>query len=101
MSTLERTVHLVEDRWPPDREIPSDTLEQVLLASHLLGADRAVANYGGGNTSAKGSAVDHAGREQRVMWVKGSGSDLATMDASDFTALRLDDAVALFEREEM
>ena len=48
-------------------------------ASHLLGADRAVSNFGGGNTSAKGTATDHTGRERRVMWVKGSGCDLATM----------------------
>src|SRR6476661_449357 len=35
------------------------------------------------------------------MWVKGSGSDLATMRASDFTALRLDDLLPLFARDDM
>ena len=30
------------------------TLDQLVLASHLLGANRAVSNFGGGNTSAKG-----------------------------------------------
>ena len=39
------------------------TLDQLVLASHLLGANRAVSNFGGGNTSAKGTATDHAGRE--------------------------------------
>jgi len=33
------------------------------VASNLFGADRRVANFGGGNTSAKGTIVDHAGRE--------------------------------------
>ena len=81
--------------------MPDDALGQVLLASHLLGADRAVANFGGGNTSAKGTATDHVGREVDVMWVKGSGSDLATMERKHFTPLRLDEMLPLFERDEM
>jgi rhamnulose-1-phosphate aldolase/alcohol dehydrogenase len=90
-----------EDRWPSSGEVPGDALGQVLLASHLLGADRAVANFGGGNTSAKGPATDHVGREIEAMWVKGSGSDLATMGREDFTPLRLDEMLAVFERDEM
>ena len=101
MSTLQRIVAQVDDAWPGGGEIPEDALGQVLLASHLLGSDRAVANFGGGNTSAKGSARDHAGREVDVMWVKGSGSDLATMERGDFTPLRMDDMLALFDRDEM
>ncbi|MDQ8045923.1 MAG: bifunctional aldolase/short-chain dehydrogenase [Solirubrobacteraceae bacterium] len=93
-------VDQVEDRWP-DAGIPADTLGQLVLASNLLGADRRVANFGGGNTSAKGTAVDHLGREQRVMWVKGSGSDLATMEGKHFTGLRMEDMEPLIEREEM
>ena len=88
----------VEDRWGG---VSGDALEQVLYASRLLGSDRAVANFGGGNTSAKGRAIDHVGREIEVMWVKGSGSDLATMEREDFTALRLEELLAVFEREEL
>jgi rhamnulose-1-phosphate aldolase/alcohol dehydrogenase len=102
MSTIQRMIDRAEDRWPEDPgAVPDDTLGQVLLASHLLGSDRAVANFGGGNTSAKGTATDHVGREGRVMWVKGSGSDLATMEARHFTPLRLDEMLPLFERDEM
>jgi rhamnose utilization protein RhaD (predicted bifunctional aldolase and dehydrogenase) len=101
MSTLERMIDLADDRWPAGGELPDDALGQVLLASHLLGADRAVANFGGGNTSAKGQAVDHLGREVEAIWVKGSGSDLATMERADFTPLRLDEVLPLFERDEM
>ena len=102
MSVAERMVALAEDRWPAQgSEVPDDALGQVLLASHLLGADRAVANFGGGNTSAKGTATDHVGRELDVMWVKGSGSDLATMTHGSFTPLRLDEMLPLFERAEM
>lgn len=102
MSVAERMVALADDRWPAQAsEVPGDALGQVLLASHLLGADRAVANFGGGNTSAKGRATDHVGREVDVMWVKGSGSDLATMTHGSFTPLRLEEMLPLFERTEM
>jgi rhamnulose-1-phosphate aldolase/alcohol dehydrogenase len=101
MSAIASMVAPPEDRWPSDRRPADHALEEVLFASHLLGGNRAVANYGGGNTSAKGIAVDHVGREVRAMWVKGSGSDLATMSASDFTPLRLDEILPLFEREAM
>ncbi|WP_320669020.1 bifunctional rhamnulose-1-phosphate aldolase/short-chain dehydrogenase [Patulibacter defluvii] len=100
MSTVAPLIRPVDDRWPADG-VPDDPLGQVLLASHLLGADRSLANFGGGNTSAKGSARDHAGRDVRTMWVKGSGSDLATMTADSFTGLRLDDLEPLIERAEM
>jgi len=102
MSVAEQMVARAEERWPASSaDVPGDALGQVLLASHLLGSDRAVANFGGGNTSAKGRATDHLGRELDVMWVKGSGSDLATMGERDFTPLRLDELLPLFERAEM
>ena len=101
VSTLESMISLAEDRWPSGGDVPEDALGQVVLASHLLGSNRAVANFGGGNTSAKGRTVDHVGREVQAMWVKGSGSDLATMGAGDFTPLRLDEVLPLFERDEM
>jgi rhamnulose-1-phosphate aldolase/alcohol dehydrogenase len=102
MSVVARMITPVEDRWPTDAsQVPDDPLGQVLLASHLLGSDRAVANYGGGNTSAKGTTTDHVERTVDAMWVKGSGSDLATMQAKDFTPLRLAEVLPLLERDEM
>ena len=56
-------------------------LEALAYRSNLLASDRAIVNFGGGNTSAKMRETDHAGRETTVLWVKGSGSDLATIDA--------------------
>jgi rhamnulose-1-phosphate aldolase/alcohol dehydrogenase len=100
MSAASAVAHPVESLWPP-AEVPAEALDQLVLASRLLGADRAVANYGGGNTSAKGTSVDHAGRQVRTLWVKGSGSDLATIERGDFTALRLEEIEPLLERAEM
>jgi rhamnulose-1-phosphate aldolase/alcohol dehydrogenase len=93
-------IPLPEDRWVGSiGEL--GTIEALVHRSNLYGADRALANQGGGNTSSKGTTVDHAGREQRVLWVKGSGTDLATIVASGFAALRLDDVLPLRERDEM
>ena len=76
-------------------------LDELVYRSNLLGQDRSVANWGGGNTSMKTVERDFRGRETSVMWVKGSGSDLATMKADNFTALRLDDVLPLMDRDEM
>jgi rhamnulose-1-phosphate aldolase/alcohol dehydrogenase len=89
------------DRWDADEAGGLGTIEALVYRSHLLGADRAVANQGGGNTSAKGTVVDHVGREQRVLWVKGSGTDLASITPSGFAALRLDEILPLRERDAM
>jgi len=101
VSTATPIIDRVDDLWPADAPLGGDVLDQLVLASNLLGANRAVSNFGGGNTSAKGTAIDHAGREVPVMWVKGSGSDLATMEARHFTGLRLDEVLPLVERDEM
>jgi rhamnulose-1-phosphate aldolase/alcohol dehydrogenase len=89
-----------DDRWDGSAA-GGGALEMLVYRSNLLGADRALANQGGGNTSSKGTAVDHAGREQRVLWVKGSGTDLATITEAGFPALRLDEILPLRERESM
>lgn len=69
----------------------SNAVADLLARSHALGADPTVTNYGGGNTSAKASAVDPAtGEPVEVMWVKGSGGDLGTLQAEGLAALRVD-----------
>ncbi len=76
-------------------------LDALVARSNNLGADRTVCNWGGGNTSSKTTLPDHMGRPTRVLWVKGSGSDLATVTEASFTGLRLDDLLPLLERERM
>src|SRR6266478_4261883 len=79
----------------------STTLAQLVARSRRLGADRSICNWGGGNTSAKADEVDFRGRPARVLWVKGSGSDLASVTEDSFTGLYLDDVLPLLERERM
>jgi rhamnulose-1-phosphate aldolase/alcohol dehydrogenase len=90
-----------EDRWDQGAAAGLGVLDGLVYRSNLLGADRALANQGGGNTSAKETVIDHAGRETRVLWVKGSGTDLATITAAGFPGLRLDELLLLRARDEM
>jgi rhamnulose-1-phosphate aldolase/alcohol dehydrogenase len=89
------------DRWEADAAGGLAGVEEVVYRSNLLGADRSLANRGGGNTSMKGMTADHAGRETRTLWVKGSGTDLATIAAGGFAALRLDEVLPLRSRDAM
>ncbi len=82
--------------------IQGDTeLERLVSRSRLIGADPALVLHGGGNTSSKIVECDHLGREQRVLRIKGSGSDLATIEARHFPGLRLEELLPLRERAAM
>ena len=82
--------------------IPGETeLERLVARSRLIGADRALVLHGGGNTSSKVVECDHLGRERPVLRIKGSGTDLATIDADGFPALYLDELLPLRERAAM
>jgi rhamnulose-1-phosphate aldolase/alcohol dehydrogenase len=70
--------------------------ELLLYRSNLLGSDRRITNYGGGNTSAKVPAKDPlTGEDALVLWVKGSGGDLGTMKLDGFATLYVDRVHAL------
>lgn len=87
--------------WNSDSASGLSGLDLLVYRSNLLGSDRTVCNWGGGNTSMKTIEKDYKGNDTTVMWVKGSGSDLATMQGKNFTGLRLDDVLPLFERDSM
>lgn len=76
-------------------------LAQLQYRSNLLGQDRTVANWGGGNTSVKVPDTLVHKRPFTVLWVKGSGSDLSTITEKGFAGLKLDDVVAVREDETM
>ena len=85
-----------------DADAPAgDGLASLAYRSRLLGADRTLVNLYGGNTSVKAAETDHVGRETTVLWVKGSGSDIADITERGFAGLKLDEVLPLFERKEM
>lgn len=93
---------MVNNAWnQSDADQLKGGLDELVYRSNLLGSDRAVCNWNGGNTSMKTIEKDFRGRDVEVMWVKGSGSDLATMKAHNFTGLRMDDIRPLLELDDM
>lgn len=101
-TVCEGRIIMVQNLWNNERASQlKKGLDELVYRSNLIGSDRAVCNWGGGNTSMKTIEKDFRGREIEVMWVKGSGSDLATMKAHNFTGLKLEDIKPLIEREEM
>lgn len=93
---------MVQSLWNSSQASEETTgLEQLVYRSNLIGADRSVCNIYGGNTSTKTTVKDFRGRDVEVMYVKGSGSDLGSMQAKHFTGLALEDIRPLIERESM
>ena len=78
----------LENRWDDVHAASLDEPAQLLYRSNLLGADKRITNYGGGNTSAKLQAADPlTGEPVTVLWVKGSGGDLGSMRLDGFATL--------------
>ena len=61
-----------------------------VYTSRLLGRDRTLVLHGGGNTSVKLREKNLFGEEQDVLYVKGSGWDLETIEPAGFTPVALD-----------
>jgi rhamnulose-1-phosphate aldolase/alcohol dehydrogenase len=86
----------IESRWDDSRAAGMSEPELLLYRSNLLGADKRVTNFGGGNTSAKVTESDPLTRETvEVLWVKGSGGDLGSMKLDGFSTLTMDKLNAL------
>lgn len=64
-------------------------LAQRVYTSRLLGREPALVLHGGGNTSVKTRQRNVFGEDEDILYVKGSGWDLATIEAPGFTPLRL------------
>ncbi|GAB3451036.1 bifunctional aldolase/short-chain dehydrogenase [Actinophytocola sediminis] len=74
------------------------TAGELVARSNELGGDPRNTNFAGGNTSAKGTAVDPVTAEAvELLWVKGSGGDLGTLTEAGLATLRLDRLRALVE----
>ena len=79
-----------------DAMVPPPEVEALVERSHALGSDPRVTNYGGGNTSCKATVTDPVtGEPSEVLYVKGSGGDLGTLQLGGLATLRLDRVRAL------
>ncbi len=81
----------VPSLWDDARAASLDEPGLLLYRSNLLGADLRITNFGGGNTSAKVAMTDPlTGQPVTVLWVKGSGGDIGSMQLDGFATLYMD-----------
>lgn len=82
--------------WDETKAAGMTEPERLLYRSNLLGSDKRITNYGGGNTSAKVMEKDPLGGGMvEVLWVKGSGGDVGTIKMDGFATLYMDKLNAL------
>ncbi|OGT88277.1 MAG: short-chain dehydrogenase [Gammaproteobacteria bacterium RIFOXYA12_FULL_61_12] len=81
---------MAQDRWNDDEAaLHAGELALRVYSSRLLGQDPALVLHGGGNTSVKIRETNRVGEVEEILYVKGSGWDLATIEAAGFTPIRM------------
>ena len=81
----------MNSRWS-DREAKKaagDPLALRVYSSRLLGHEPNLVLHGGGNTSVKAKVKNFLGDVEEILYVKGSGWDLATIEPAGFAPVRL------------
>lgn len=77
--------------WDDAKAAAMSEPQRLLYRSNLLGSDKRITNFGGGNTSAKVMEKDPlTGGMVEVLWVKGSGGDVGTIKLDGFSTLYQD-----------
>lgn len=88
---IEKRSTRLENLWDDAAAAAMSEPERLVYRSNLLGSDKRVTNYGGGNTSSKIRQADPlSGEEVDVLWVKGSGGDSASIKLDGFATLYMD-----------
>ncbi len=70
-------------------KLGNDLLKLRVYTSRLLGQEEDLVLHGGGNTSVKTKEFNIFGEEEEIIYVKGSGWDLATIEAAGFAPVKL------------
>ena len=76
-------------------------LDLRVYTSRLLGQDSSLVLHGGGNTSVKSTQTNLFGEVEDVLYVKGSGWDLATIEAEGFAPVKMDMLLKMSELKEL
>ena len=85
-----KTFKHVDYLWDESKAaaLGDDQVALFLYRSNILGADLRITNYGGGNTSCKTFEKDPLTNEEvEVMWIKGSGGDIGTLNRAGIAGL--------------
>jgi rhamnose utilization protein RhaD (predicted bifunctional aldolase and dehydrogenase)/NAD(P)-dependent dehydrogenase (short-subunit alcohol dehydrogenase family) len=86
----------MESRWDDAEAAGQDgDLGLRVYSSRLIGQDRSLVLYGGGNTSVKLRRTTLFGEPEDLLFIKGTGFSLDTISESGFAPVRLTDLTAL------
>lgn len=93
----------MKSAWNDDeaRLCTEDPVTTRVYTSRLLGREPALVLHGGGNTSVKVREKDFFDRDVDVLYVKGSGWDLASLEAPGLSPVRLDVLLDLADLPEL
>ncbi len=81
----------MKSSWNPKeaKKLKNDLLDLRVYTSRLLGKEEDLVLHGGGNTSVKIREKNIFGEEEEILYVKGSGWDLATIERPGFSPVKL------------
>ncbi|PCJ23571.1 MAG: bifunctional aldolase/short-chain dehydrogenase [SAR86 cluster bacterium] len=83
----------MKNRWiesEADQCLADENVGLRVYSSQLLGMDSDLVLHGGGNTSVKGELENVFGDRESVLFVKGSGWDLRTIESAGFPPVKMD-----------
>ncbi len=83
------------------KKFQSDDLSLRVYTSRLLGLEPSLVLQGGGNTSVKAKVKNLFGETEEILYVKGSGWDLATIERQGFAPVKLDVLKRMAELESL
>ena len=93
----------MKNNWNNDiaSKFDNDPLKMRVYSSQLLGQEEDLVLHGGGNTSVKTKETNIFGEVEDILYVKGSGWDLATIKEAGFAPVKLDTLLKMADLEEL
>lgn len=93
---IQEKLRYLEDLWDERIAQTMEAPDLLRYRSNLLGSDLRITNFGGGNTSSKIAGSDPLdGTTRNVLWIKGSGGDIGSIQREGFATMFLDKVLAL------
>lgn len=83
------------------KKLNNDPLKLRVYTSRLLGKEEDLVLHGGGNTSVKTRERNIFGEEEDIIYIKGSGWDLATIEEAGFAPVKLKTLLQMAELEDL
>ena len=91
----------MKNLWSERIASQMDELDKLVYQSRLVGADPSLVLWGGGNTSLKTTEKNFMGVECPVLRVKGSGTDMKSIQRDGIPGVTLEYVLPLLERSDM